>query len=67
MAVTLRNRRTSYDNIAVGSATGAERPITGDVQPAQTWGQGANIAVGSDYGKENVIVSGTALIIGENL
>ena len=30
MAVTQRGRRTRYDNIAQGSATGPERTISGD-------------------------------------
>lgn len=30
MAVTLRARRTAYDNIAAGSTAGAERTIAGD-------------------------------------
>ena len=30
MTVTLRGRRTAYDNIAAGSATGRERTIAGD-------------------------------------
>jgi hypothetical protein len=29
MAFTLRGRRTAFDNIAVGSATGRERTISG--------------------------------------
>lgn len=67
MSVTLRNRRTAYDHLAKGAAAGTERTIKGSAPPAQTWGQGENIKHGADYGKENVIVAGTALITGENL
>ena len=66
MAVTLRDRRTAYDNIAAGSATGTERTIAGAAPPTQTWGQGENIAAGSDYGKERP-VAGSALMTGERL
>lgn len=49
MAVTLRARRTSYDNLAVGSASGTERTISGSAAPAQKVGGLDNIAVGSAY------------------
>lgn len=49
MAVTLRGRKTAYDNAAVGSATGTERTITGDAPPSQKVGGLDNIAVGSAY------------------
>ena len=41
MAFTLRGRRVAYDNIAAGSATGAERTIAGqDVSPVEVHGGG---------------------------
>lgn len=46
MAVTLREQRTAYDNIAVGSATGTERTVPSDVPPTQAYGGGDNLAVG---------------------
>lgn len=49
MAVTLRARRTAYDNIGVGSATGAERVIDGSAGPAEKVGGLDNIAVGSAH------------------
>lgn len=49
MAVTLRARRTAYDNIAVASATGTERVITGAAGPAQKVGGLDNIAVASAH------------------
>jgi hypothetical protein len=64
MAVTKRNRRTAYDNIAVASVTGSERTISGAA--AVTDGDKDNIAVGSNNGSERVI-SGAALATGERL
>jgi hypothetical protein len=46
MAVTLREQRTAYDNIAVGAATGTERTIDGSAPPSQTYGGVDNLAVG---------------------
>ena len=41
MAVTLRGRRTAYDNIAVGSATGTEHTQqAGDVTVVEMYGGG---------------------------
>ncbi len=41
MATRLRGRRAAFDNIAVGSATGAERTIAGDtVSPVEMPGGG---------------------------
>jgi hypothetical protein len=41
MSRTLRGRRVAYDNIAAGSATGAERTISGDsVSPVEIHGGG---------------------------
>lgn len=66
--INLRNRQVAYDNLAVGSDTAsAERTIAGSAPPAQTWGQGENIAVGSDYGPELIIEKTTALITNENI
>ena len=67
MAVTLRERRTAYDNISVGNATGSERTIAGAARETQTWGQGENIQVGTDYGEELIIEKATALLEGENV
>lgn len=68
MAVTLRARKTAYDNIAVASATGTERTISGAAPPSQSFGNGENIAVGTDYGAdENIVVIATNLLAGERL
>jgi hypothetical protein len=64
MAVTKRNRKTAYDNIAVGSAAGSERTIAGSA--AATDADKDNIAVGSNNGAERVI-AGAALATGERL
>ncbi len=64
MAVTKRNRRTAYDNIAVGSATGGERVISGAA--AITDADKDNIAYASANGAERVI-AGAALPAGERL
>lgn len=60
MAVTEQGRRRAYDNIAVASATGVERTISGAAPPVKIVGGGegtaganakghSNIAVASDY------------------
>lgn len=67
MAVTLRGRRTAYDNIAVAAATGTERTISGSAPPTQSWGQGENIQDGVDYGEELIVEKETALLEGENV
>lgn len=65
MAVTELGRKRAYDNIAVGSATGVERTISGDAPPVKIVGGGegtaganakghSNIAVGSDYPTANI-------------
>ena len=40
MAVTLRLRRTAYDNIAAGAATGVERTFTDTVSRFERYGGG---------------------------
>lgn len=40
MAVTKRGRRTAYDNIAQGSAAGAERTYTDSVSRVEIYGGG---------------------------
>jgi hypothetical protein len=69
MSRTNRSRREAYDNIAAGSAISSrERTISGALPPDfTTIGNTENIAVGSDYGAEKVIVSGTTLLAGERL
>jgi hypothetical protein len=68
MAVTLRARKTAYDNIAVGSATGTERTLAGAAPPSQAFGNGENIQVGVDYGAdENIVVVATNMLAGERL
>lgn len=68
MAVTLRARKTAYDNISVGNATGTERTIAGAAPPSQTFGNGENIAVAVDYGAdENIVVKATDMLAGERL
>lgn len=69
MAVTIKGRRTAYDNIAVGSAISArERTIGGGNLPPDftAVGNNENIAVGSDYGEERVVLD-SALMEGERL
>jgi hypothetical protein len=69
MSTTSKARKLAYDNIAVGSATGTERTISGSAPPAfTTWGNTENIAVGTDYSAdENLVVVGTNLLAGERL
>lgn len=68
MAVTLRARKTAYDNISVANATGTERTIAGAAPPSQAFGNGENIAVASDYGAdENIVVVATNMLAGERL
>jgi len=61
MALTLREQRTNYDNVAVGEAMGRERTIAGEaVPPAITtaYGGGDNLAVGDDTRDPDNIVVG---------
>lgn len=69
MARTVKARTHCYDNIAVASAMGVERTISGAAPPANTtWGNTENIAVGTDYGAdENLVVVGTNLLARERL
>lgn len=69
MATTVKARTTKYDNIAVASAAGVERTISGSAPPANTtWGNTENIAVGTDYSAdENLVVKGTNLLAAERL
>lgn len=68
MSRVSKGRREAYDNIAVGSAISSrERTISGALPPANTTvGNIENISNGNDYGEERV-VSGAALIEGENV
>lgn len=58
MPVTLRLRRTAYDNIAAGSAAGQERTIAGNtVSPAERYGGGYYTSTSTgdtDVGHTNV-------------
>lgn len=68
MAVTDRLRRTRYDNIAVGEATGLENNITETVSPQERYGGGlytstsngdelvghTNVAAGTSVSDDNV-------------
>lgn len=54
MAVTLRDQKTAYDNIAVGAATGTERTINGSAPPSQTYAQGENVVVGEALSEPNM-------------
>jgi hypothetical protein len=67
MARTVKARTWCVDNIAVASATGVERTISGAAPPFNTtWGNTENIAVGSDYSAdENLVESGTNLLAAE--
>lgn len=69
MATTVKARTTRYDNIAAGSAAGAERTISGAASPeGTTWGNTENIQVGVDYSAdENLIVAGANLLAIERL
>lgn len=70
MSVTLRGRKTAFDNIAAGSATGTERTIAGSAPPAQANGGGTNIAVASAHPSGNVsddYVVATVTLAGENV
>lgn len=60
MAVTLREQRTAYDNIAVGNATGTERTVSGDVPPTQTYGGQDNLTVGDTSRDPDNIAVGEA-------
>lgn len=70
MAVTLRARKTAYDNIAAGSATGTERTIAAAAPPTQKVGALDNIAVGSAFATvkiEDDIQAGVSTLLGERL
>ncbi len=72
MARVSKGRREAYDNIALGGGDAViddrERVIAGSEPPDFTGvGNSENIAVGSDYGEEQIIVAGTALLEGENV
>lgn len=50
MAIVERNRAKGYDNVASGTAYGAENPVDGEDTPvAKAVGGGSNIAIGSAY------------------
>jgi hypothetical protein len=49
MTVTLRGRIVSGDNIAVGSASGVERTISGAAPPTQKVGGLDNVASGAAF------------------
>lgn len=51
MSITRRNQVDNYDNIAVGSATGAEKIAVGASAPTDA--SLDNIAAGSAAGEEN--------------
>lgn len=69
MSLTHKARRKAFDNIAQGSAiTARERTINGSLPPDFTAvGNGENIASGTDYGTEQVIVAATALLAAERV
>ena len=75
MARTFKGRRQGVDNIAKGSAiTSQERTIKGSLPPTFAtstgvdWGNGENIASGSDYGAdENLVVKAANLMLMERL
>lgn len=69
MAFLQRGRRVAYDNIAVGSATGEERPVGAKPPGPITTQYGAldNVAAATtDIGPEN-IVAGTDAPTSENV
>ena len=54
MAVTQRGRRTAYDNIASGSATGKERTVNGDAGVTELYGGGAGTGSTDSVGRNNL-------------
>lgn len=70
MSRTIRNRKTAYDNIAVGGASGLERLIAGAAATSEEYGGGTNLAVGTSWHTtdpgENIAV-GSATPLNENV
>lgn len=71
MARTLRGTKCGYDNIAVGSASGQERTISGAAPPAELTGKWIDdLSVGNPppttVRQDNYVV-GTATPTGENV
>lgn len=77
MAITKRGRRERYDNIAIGSATGPERTISGEtVSPVEIHGGGfmtstsnaevwhTNVAVGSSVSDTDAVSEPPENIVG---
>jgi hypothetical protein len=54
MTVTHRSRRTAYDNIAAGSATGKERTVRGDAGVTELYGGGYGTGSTDSIGKTNI-------------
>lgn len=69
MSRVSKGRRQAYDNIAVGAAiTSRERTIAGALPPDfTTVGNTEKIAVGVNYGEEQIVAAGAALPEGENV
>lgn len=62
MAFTLRGRRVAYDNIASGSATGAERTIAGDtVSPVEVHGGGYRTSTSTGEAWHSNVESGSSV------
>ena len=61
MAVTHRDRRTAYDNIAAGSATGKERTVLGDGGVTELYGGGYGTGSTDSVGRNNITVGSTDL------
>ena len=71
MARVYKGRQQAYDNIAVGSAVSSQERTVPDLSGSKAGalpqsfsgiGNLENIAVGTDYGEEQIIKSGTALL-----
>jgi len=54
MSTTLRGRTVSYDNIAVGAASGQERTISGAIPPAEKVGGLDNVKVAEAFPTANI-------------
>ena len=54
MTVTLRQRRTAYDNISSGNAAGKERTVRGDAGVTELYGGGYGTGSTDSVGRNNI-------------